>query len=336
MIKRCCSLVLISLFLLGCAEEINVIESVEDKHSKLKDYSGTIVITSNLTDMFYKANFWVKKDKQKIVYTHPEEREGRSVICNGSMVWFYNPQDDSAVYAEVGSVQIPSFDYGDILKEILNESTTNVSETALDGKAVYLIRVKPKEDIQIDIWIEKEGLYPLRIQWIKWITIAESIEILRVEYQNMAFDTGLSDEFFEFFPSENTSIMSIEEWRGKKISFGSVEEAEKVVDFKILVPKHLPAQDFNQSVEVLKKGFETTVVLTYYNNSTTFEIHEKVSDEPIELENAEEIVIDNNTAYFTDSGFIKVLAWKRGNLEITITGVLDKKEMLKIAESIKN
>jgi outer membrane lipoprotein-sorting protein len=330
-LKKGLLLALLVPFLLGCVSE-DVVKRVEEKHSKASDYSGSVVVTDNLTGFSYKADFWIKKPgKQKIVYTYPEEAKSRTVISNGSIVWFYDTKDDLAIYAEVEDVQMPDFDYWPIFERIVNESKINLIETELYKRATYLIEAKPEitgmMDIQINIWIDKEELYPLQMQWI-----ADSTEILKVEYQNMTFNTGLSDEFFEF-SLPNVTIMSIEEWRGKRLSFSSIEDAQKIVDFEIVIPTKLPAEDFNYKVEVVKQGFEVTVVILYYNNSTIFEIREKISDEPLEPRDVQ-VNIGNRTAYFSSTDLIRTLTWKKDNIEITITGTLDKESILEIAKSM--
>jgi len=318
---------------LGCAGKEDIVKKVEEKHSSLDGYSGSVSITNNMTGEAFKVNLWVKKEKQKIVYTYPEDVEGASVISNGSIVWFYNPKENSAIYAEVGEVQIPNFDYGSLFKTIVSNSTIeDVSEVKTNGKSEYLLVVKPNDtankDVTIKIWIDKDMLYPSKIQWL-----VEGEEAFRVEYQNITFDVA-SDELFEFSPPEGVDVMSIEELRsGGKITVSSIDEAQKIVDFKIFVPSYLPSEDFNLTIDVLKRY--DIVVLTYLNNTTAIEIREKAIDPFIIVpDNAEELKIGNSTAYFLDIGYVKILMFELDNTSITMSSSLNKEEMIKIAESM--
>ncbi|GEM_PF-1381022 len=333
-LKKYAVILLVSLLLLGCAGKEDIVKKVEERHLSLDGYSGSVFVINNITGDSFKVDLWIKKPgKQKIVYTYPEDVKGASIICNGSIVWFYNPSENSAVYASVGETQMPDFDYGNLFKTIIDNSTIEeVSEVKTNGKEEYLIIAKPNDtagrDITIKIWIDKELLYPSQIKWL-----VEGEEVYRVEYQNITFDVA-SDDIFEFSPPEGADVMSIEELRsGGKVTVSSIDEAQEMVDFKIFVPAYLPAEDFNLTIDVLKRY--GTVVLTYFNDTTVLEIREKAIDPFILVpEGAEELTIGNNTAYFLDVGYVKILMWDYGNTSITMSGSLEKEEMIKIAESM--
>lgn len=333
-LKRYAIILLISLLLLGCAGKEDVVKKVEERHLSLEGYSGSVSVTNNMTGESFKVDVWIKKPgKQKIVYTYPEHTKGASVICNGSIVWFYNPKENSAVYAKVGETQMPDFDYGSLFKTIIDNSTIEeISEVKANGRDAYLMVIEPSEtagkDVTIKMWIDKELLYPFLVQWL-----VEGEEVYRVEYQNITFDVA-SDDVFEFTPPEGADVMSIEELRsGGKVTVSSIDEAQEMVDFRIFVPSYLPAEDFNLTIDVLKRY--GIVVLTYFNDTAVLEIREKAIDPFILVpEGAEEITIDNSTAYFLDIGYVKLLMWEFDNTSITMSGSLEKEEMIKIAESM--
>ena len=168
--------------------------------------------------------------------------------------------------------------------------------------------------------------YPTQIKWL-----FEGNEVMKIKYYNFSFNNGLDDSFFEYIPPENATVSSIEDLQQRIVTFESIEEAEKDIGFKACVPEYLPGE-FNPTVSVLKPL--NVLILAYSNETEIIEVKERVG-EPAEIEGAEEIEIGNVTAYFLDAGYMRVISWKQGSIEITITTTLERDELIKVVESFK-
>ncbi|AEA46450.1 LolA family protein [Archaeoglobus veneficus] len=313
-------ILLFSAFLLGCGGEEDVVKKVEEKYSSLSDYSGSVEVTNLMTGYSYSADFWVKGEKQKVYYTKPEEIAGSVVVNNGSIVWFYDPAENRAIYAKPDEVQI-NFDYGELFRDIVQNSTTSVLKID-DG---YLIKALHGNNVTIEISVTRD-YYPVSIRWI-----VDDREVLRVNYSNFTFNRGIDDEFFEFIPPENATVSSVEDLQQKVVEFDTVEEAEESAGFKVILPGYLPSDDFNLSISVIKPL--NVVVLTYTNSTAIIEVKERVG-EAAEIEGAEEVVIGNTTVSYLDAGYVRIVSWRQGDIDVTITTTLEKDELLKVAESL--
>ncbi len=313
-------ILLLASLILGCGGAGDVIKKVEEKHKGLSDYSASVEVINSMTGHSYTANFWVKGEKQKIIYTSPAKISGSILTNNGSCVWYYNPSENRAIYAKPTDVSI-NFDYGELFRNIVQNSTTKVERHG-DG---YIIRAAQSNNVTVEIDITKD-YWPSEIRWL-----LNGTEVIKIAYFNFTFNTGINDSFFEFTPPENATVSSIEDLKQRIVIFTNITEAEDSAGFKACIPEYVPTS-FNLTISVLKPL--NVLVLTYSNNTDVLEVKERTGN-PAEIKGAEEITIGNRTAHFLDTGYARVISWREGELDITITTTLSKTELMKVVESFK-
>ena len=76
------------------------------------------------------------------------------------------------------------------------------------------------------------------------------------------------------------------------------------------------------------------LILTYSNETEIIEVKERIG-KLAEIEGGEKIEVGNVTAYFLDAGHARVMSWKQGSIEITITTTLERNELIKVVESFR-
>ncbi|WP_082098633.1 MULTISPECIES: DUF1616 domain-containing protein [unclassified Methanosarcina] len=140
----------------------------------------------------------------------------------------------------------------------------------------------------------------------------------------------------------------------------SLEEARQQASFEIITPEYLPdGYVFNYSI-VYNNGNITPedqdakiVILNYQKGNKSFQIKETVYESKWEfgdaeitvypdkleentfMEGTEKISINERDAkYLEGPEDLNLLQWELGGVEITLSGSLEKAEMLKIAESL--
>ena len=314
-------LVLLASLVLGCETKNveDVIKKVKEKRSNFADYSASAEVTNYITGYSYSVDLWVKGEKQRIHYTQPDEISGAIFVNNGSIAWFYNPVENMAIYAKPEDVRI-NFDYGAILESVLQNATTEIEK----GEEDYIVKAK-ENGVTVEITITRD-YYPTQIKWL-----FEGNEVMKIRYYNFSFNNGLDDSFFEYIPPENATVSSIEELKQRIVTFESIEEAEKDVGFKACKPEYLPGK-FNLTISVLKPL--NVLILTYSNETEIIEVKERIG-KLAEIEGGENIEVGNVTAYFLDAGHARVMSWKQGGIEITITTTLERNELIKVVESFR-
>ncbi|RLI80472.1 hypothetical protein DRP05_00435 [Archaeoglobales archaeon] len=150
----------------------------------------------------------------------------------------------------------PQFDYGKVVEYLLESYKVKLlGEEKLNNKDCYILEAESKDGgVKMKIWVDKEFWYPIRTE----VTFESILTI--VEYKNISFNTHLSDDLFEFKPPEGVKVVEKEFKLPEKLT---IDEAQKRVNFTIIIPKYTAnykfdyAMVFNDFVQLYyKKGDE--------------------------------------------------------------------------------
>ena len=126
----------------------------------------------------------------------------------------------------------------------------------------------------------------------------------------------------------------------------SLEEAKGRVGFEILVPAYLPegcefshAVAYNTSETTPEGQAYEAVILTYIKGEESISITEAVYEgqtpESAIMDSAEDISVNGKDGKYLVFGDMKILRWEIGNIDLSLSASLEKDELLKIAESIR-
>ncbi len=238
------------------------------------------------------------------------------------------------------------------IADFLNESEVSVlGSEQVDGRSTYVLESRPKvekdEPILISrtkIWVDKET----------WMLLRSNIYdnkrnlIIETEINDLKINTGIPDSEFKFNIPDGAKVRIVDlEGELKPPEPLNLEEARQRSSFEILAPEYIPeGYIFNyatvsNSTNLAPEGKSSeTATLSYKKGNESFEIAETIyeseREEPVAIQEAEDIDINGNKGkYFDEFPELKMVQWNLGEVEITLTGPLEKAEMLKIAESIQ-
>ena len=209
----------------------------------------------------------------------------------------------------------------------------------VDGRTTYVIDMSPKDESDLGmfgdmkVWIDEETWMPLKME----MKDANGNPMYSAEYRNFQINTGISDEEFQFEIPEDAKVQTMEEMMLPQEM--TLEEAQEEATFDILVPSYLPeGYEFDNAMVI--QGFIETVSLTYHNGDERLGISELVfEDEPQTspiMNNAEVVSINGVEGKLVSIyGDSKMLQWEIGNIQLTLSGSLDKEELIQIAESMQ-
>ena len=310
------ALLILALLLLGCtqltAEEIA--KEMQKRYESIKDMSGEIVVTTNYggKEEVYKAKFWMKGDKHR-------SDDGKTLtVSNGSVMWIYNREKNEAVRVNF-SGEKPQFDYGTIIEELLKSYNIKLlGEEKIDDKECYVIEAEPKAGgAKMKMWVDKEFWYPLRIE-----THIEGLTTI-IEYRNVTFNSGLSDDLFEFTPPPNARIVEKTFVPPEKIT---LEDAQHRVNFTILVPSYTAGYNFSYAT-VLGGSLQ----LVYGNSDIVITESTK---EPTKFVEPKKIRVKDREAEIMEIFGRKILIMEVEGVWVSIAGNLDEDELIRVAESM--
>ena len=201
----CLAVLVVSSLFMGCTQLTaeQIAEKMQEKYNSIKDMKGVMIVTTSLDNQTQTINFAMKKPNK-----WKTEDKNMLTISNGKTMWTYDKQKNEVTKLTLPEIKQPEFDYGKIVKDMLEKYDVKlVGEEKIANRDCYVIELKPKgKDYFINqkLWIDKEFWYPLKIE----INYGNFSSI--VEYKNIEFNTGLSDDIFEFKPSEGVRLFNLQ------------------------------------------------------------------------------------------------------------------------------
>jgi len=338
-----------SLFVAGCIDgELSaeqIAEKMQTKQDSIEDYSYTMYMTMEFGDqtMETEAEMMYKKPNMiKTVQTQPAETAGSITVSDGETMWLYDAQQNTVMIMELPDMpEQNEQDYLQLIGMMMNESDFSLAGVEkVDGRTTYVIDMSPKDESDdfgmfgdIKVWVDKETWMPLKIE----MKDADGNPMYSVEYRNFQINTGISDDEFQFEIPEGAEVKTMDEMMLPQVM--TLEEAGEEATFDILTPSYLPdGYEFKNAMVI--QGFVETVSLSYKNGDDRLKISETVFEDeaqtPLIMDSAENVSInDAEGKLVTIYDDYKMLQWEIGNIQLTISGTLDKEELIQIAESIQ-
>ncbi|MGP8320971.1 MAG: outer membrane lipoprotein-sorting protein [Methanosarcinaceae archaeon] len=339
-----------SLFVTGCIDEgltaEQIAEKMQQKQDIIEDYSFTMYMTMDLgdqemvmeTDMMYK-----KPNKMKTVVKQPAEAAGGVSVSDGKTMWIYEPQQNTVMIMDMLDIPEQSeLDYLNLVEMMLNESDFSLAGVEnFDGRTTYVIDMSPKNNSDMSIfgdmkvWVDQETWMPLKMD----MNDADGNPMYSMEYRNFQINTGIPDSEFQFEIPEGAEVhtMDMDELFVPPQAM-TLEEVREEAKFDILVPSYLPdGYEFDNAIAT--EGFSEMVSLNYKNGDQRLGITEIAFENEPQLSpimaNAEVVSINGVEGKFALVFGSNMLQWEIGNIQITLSGSIDKDELIHVAEEMQ-
>ncbi len=319
-------LVSLAVLLAGCtqmgAEEIA--KKIEEKYNAIEDFKGVLrVYAEGEKGKFVMEYEYVFKKPNKVKMY--DKMTGMLIISDGERMWIYDKRKNEVFTMDVGTYNEANPDYGEFVKDMLERYDVELlGSEKVSGRDSYVILLKSKDskNDEVKMWVDKEFWYPLKIE--------QNIGGIKtvVEYMNVKFNTGVSDDEFEFTLPEGAKIVTEEDLGIRK--FDNIEEVQKYVSFKILKPAYTAGYELKEVSQI-----SDSVNLLYFKGGNMLMITETKGGEFPKMPNAEKVKVGDSEGLYTQIYGSGMLVFKRGDVLITITGVVEKEELIKIAESME-
>ncbi|AKB23778.1 hypothetical protein MSMTP_0309 [Methanosarcina sp. MTP4] len=347
-----------ALFVSGCTEELSaeeIAEQMQEKESSIQDYSYTMHITSHFGEQTLENEILTlqkKPNKVKTIAIKPEEEAGTMVVSDGEVMWTYDPKTNTVMKMEMPDTPVlGEMDYAGIIGEFLNETDVSLlGMEEIDGRSAYLLETSPKGDgegIQLvdgmKLWVDKETWMPLRYEMYD----SDGSLMIELEIRDLKVNQGIPDSEFVFEVPEGATVKTVDLDSFELPEEMTLEEARESAGFEILVPEYLPeGYAFNHSTVSNNSwiAFEghacETVSLTYENEegdiiSLSETVYETEAPEAPIMNTAEDVSINGAEGKYLTLGDMKILSWEIGDIGLGLSASLEKAELLKIAESVR-
>jgi outer membrane lipoprotein-sorting protein len=342
----------------GCEEKMSAEEiatKMQEKQASLEDYSYTMYTATYLNG---EKNL---EDEIQIMYKKPNMMktlsvvEGKEVesVSDGEFAWGYDAETNTVTKMKLPDEPlIKDSDFVSIIGNFMNESDVSMlGVEEVDGRYAYVLEARPRaEENELElvsrtkIWVDRETWIILRCNTYN----NKGNLTTETEIRDLKVNTGIPDSEFKFEIPDGAEVKTIDMDEVLKVPDSlSLEEARQQVSFEILTPQYIPDGYVLNSTMIYEDNYSVTegqgsevVILNYQKGTEVFDIEEKAYENETEenpfMQGAEEISINGKEGrYLNEFGTLKMLQWELGRVQITLSGSLEKAEMLKIAESIQ-
>lgn len=350
-------LISLALFASGCEEKLSAEEiatKMKEKGESIEDYS-CIIHTAT-----YANGEKVQENEERVISKKPkmmkswiikQGKEEVASVSDGKFLWSYDEGTNTVTKIKLPEKPlINESDYVGLIEGFLNK--TNVSLQGIeevDGRSAYVLEAKPEAKSEryslvsrTKMWVDRETWMALRCEMYD----SKGNLMIETEISNLKVNTGIPDSEFEFKVPEGAEIKVIDLENIEVPEKMSLEEARKKASFEILIPEYIPkGYALNHTMIDYETALEgqshETVILNYQREDEFFQItqtiYENKPEEDVMLSQAAENISINGKEgkYINQFGELKLLDWNIGEFEMTLSGFLEKAEMLKIAESLK-
>ena len=342
------AIVLAVVLLAGCIDQASemsadeIASMMEAKQAEIMDFSATMVMTSSYggEGMTMQATMvTIPPDKSRVEYIEPAELAGMVMVTNGSTMWTYDPTNNQVTEMALPDDMPSGMDYTQIVKGILDENDISLEGIEdVGGRSTYVIEATPKNESnrtlisRTRVWVDRENWMLLGTEMYD----ADGNPMVKVEYRDITFNTGISDSEFIFEAPAGAEVVetSLEDMMPREMT---LDEVRVNITFDLRVPSHLPeGYEFDHAMVI--GGERGVVSLQYTNGDERLHLSEWTRDDteqPGMMMGEPEIVsISGTDGEFTSMFGMNTLQWSADGIGYSLSGAVEKGELVKVAESL--
>lgn len=351
-------LVLFLVAAAGCTGDMasdEIASKAQEKYDSIESYRGTIIIEapglmategSDEVRRMEAEMAFKKPDMNRVEYVS-EDKRGDITVTNGSTTWIYDASENSVrVIERVGEAPAET-DIGPFVKNMMERFDVSLRGTGtVSGRDCYVLELTPKEEQKMvgnqTVWIDREHWMPIKIE--SELTVRNETVTNTVLYRDMEFNVEIPDSEFEFEVPENATVEESTITPPEKYS--SFDEAQQNTDFELKEPTYLPEGYEFDDAFVMSEGRVVSLnygrgteglVLTQRQAPKGAEGDIEVVGGPGDAE-SETVEVNGRNATLRKMGpsdDFRRLSWGCGDLIMSLSGELDKDELIKMAESVE-
>ena len=340
-------LVLAAVLISGCAEQMSadqIAARMEAKQESIGDFSATMVMTSfaGETETTHAKIMTKMPDKTRSEFIEPAEFAGTVMVRNGSMMWMYDPAKNQVTKMELPDIGDEPFemDYTELVRDLMDENDISYKGTEnVGGRSTYVIEATPKDEAnrkfisKTRIWVDHENWMLIGTEMYD----ADGNPMVKVEYRDVTFNTGIQDSEFIFEVPEGAEVVE-ESFENRMPEKMTLEEASANLTFDLRTPSYLP-EGYEFDHAMVTGGEREVVSLQYTNGDERLHLSEWISDDTKQsrprMGEPEVVSINDTDGEFTSMFGMNMLQWGADGISYSLSGAIEKDELVNVAESIQ-
>ncbi|GAB6286261.1 MAG: hypothetical protein STSR0009_24620 [Methanoregula sp.] len=273
------------------------------------------------------------------------EATGTLIVTNGSVIWWYSPLQKNVritTHFDPNETYLTRNDYQKIVKDLFEQHPRAFNLSGIDeGNNSYIIvfSAHPEDpftnlpnnfqnarvSIDADTWIAK------RIELYN----AEWPLPMSVEYRNVSINSGIPDNTFVFDPRNVPNPPEEFRHHDPVVFLMSLEDAYRTIGHDLVVPGYVPAgYSYDGGFQMGDGTLELSLVsgkqaINYFDSPVIGKPYsEPFGGDPVE------VMINGTKGVLTKGTGENQLQWITGGHSYILTGMLDERELIKMATSL--
>ncbi|ADC70166.1 outer membrane lipoprotein carrier protein LolA [Methanocaldococcus sp. FS406-22] len=321
---------IVGIFFAGCTQQMDaeeIAKKMQEKYESMKSMEADVLITMNMMGQTKTMQYKYAFEKPNKFYM---ENDDVLIVCDGKTYYVYDKKKNQYTMVEIKGEENNLFnpDYGKLIKSMLEKfNVSYLGEENYDGRKCYVLELISKENPEekMKMYVDEEYWQPLKIE----------MDGMTIEYKDVKFNVDIPDDKFKFVPPEGAKLMS----SGKMAMSKNIDEVQKDVSFKILVPKYTAGLELQNAMATKQNANneESEAVILSYGDNGELAIAESKDNKPLMIpeNDSNAITLKNGVkALISDSGDMKMLIFQYNGIKVIVMGKLDKDELIKIANSM--
>ncbi len=247
-----------------------ILKKMNEKCDSLRSYSMTVIRKvgrdENSTKV-YQLYYYVFEKPNKTYLR--DIKNGVLMVSNGKTIWVYNRQHNEVKVLDVNALTRGAreeYEMG-LLKAFVNTFSRNYNSTYAgvvkeNGRSFYLLNLKPHKRFtgggNVSVYVSPDTWLPEKIVYRGYTMFGPIVTVTLIE--NVTLNPKVNESMFTFTVPSGAKVIY-----GTR-SYTNVSEAQKHVNFTILVPKYAAGMKLDK----ILVSPENTVTLFYRNDSNSF------------------------------------------------------------------
>lgn len=308
----------------------------ESRMTSLSSFTATRSQTTSMDNRTSSmtTDMWVRLStgEYRTEVLAPEERAGNAVVGGNDTVWLYDEAKNQVTTYDRSAYGTANASTSVVTGLATRYNVTDYEQATLDGQETYRVTLVPERDTgnsvdtTVTAWLDTGTYFP--------VTVEQSYELentsfsTRTHYENVTLNATIPDERFAFDPPENATVESVD--LPETQSFDSLASMRESVDVSVPDPEVPEGFAFQQGT--LVEYNHTSLSLTYENESARLGVSKVDSERS--LDGGENVTVGDHDGRLRSYGDTTMVAWTCDGWTYSVSGTLDRAELLDIARSL--
>lgn len=314
-------------------------ETFEDRMTSLDSLAATRTQSTSFEGGAQSSttDIWVRfsTGEYRTEVVAPESRAGNLVVGSTDTVWVYDARENVATKLDRDRDGSTNGTATVVTQLATAFDLTGYERVTHEGQGTYRVTLVPERESGVDTtvtaWLDAETYFPVTIE--QSYALENRTVSVRTHFENVTLNPAIPDERFAFDPPANATVETVD--LPETETFDSLETMRESVDASVPDPAVPDGYSFEQGRLVdpgTEAGRNTTVTLRYSNGTDSLTVSKIEATFP--MSGGENVTVGDREGRLRSYGDATSVTWRCDGWTYSVSGTLDRAEILAVADSV--